>query len=362
MPTVTLYPDSYSRYAGCGSWDNNTFNASENCSAYADITGNVSGIPYNATITGITLNGFSAYTHSSAATAGKMSVYLPTGGSAVINNVTLPRTSAPYSADTSGLSVSYNASNTTLQFARVSFSATDSFYPSSHEFNLSSATITFTNPVVSGPELRSWVGPANAGTGTSRSLTLPASVQAGDTIVLVAGGVDAGGNLTGWPADFTLAQWLVTDKRALFYKIADGSEGGQSRTFTFASNNILIYVGASVAADGGIPEASHARLTGVTSANMPAITPSRGAADYLVLCATLYQTGNLFPSLQTPPANYWRAATGVYGGLSVRNLNMSTTDPESWTWSSTTVTLDAVTIAIPKGGSTGNSLFFGGGF
>lgn len=185
------------------------------------------------------------------------------------------------------------------------------------------------------------------------------TVAAGDTIVIVASAF--GANITAAPPGFALAHWIDSGTWGVWYKVADGSEVGSSPVFTLSGNGRLHWLTATVVAKGGVPFATGAILTG-TSIDPPAITPPTGQDDYVVVVAALSRHGGVYPNSppKLPPAGYSVVADVGWGVAAARSLNMSTTDPASFTGAGSSVTCYAITMAITDG-RPNNALFFGGG-
>lgn len=190
------------------------------------------------------------------------------------------------------------------------------------------------------------------GFGTSIDVDMPASVDAGDLLVIINGD---GSVLYTWPAGWTASNGAP----AVLTKVATGSEGGTSVTLTYRFNtawNVHVYRIAGW----------HGTLDGVevgprvqgsnSSPNPPAISPSWGDLPTLFIAAYSMTRDPLgtAPSQTGVPAGYtdgqFSAGEDVDHyeavGSARRSAVGSTENPGAFTLSSTPSWWGAATIAI----------------
>lgn len=189
------------------------------------------------------------------------------------------------------------------------------------------------------------------GAGTSHTINLPSSIQAGDLLIVWWGfGNDPGATTTtGWT---NMGVDGTNGRGAIVYKTATGSEGA---TDTWSTTNSVKTATIAWRISGwqGTPEKGTAAQANSTNADPPSITPSWGAADILVLVmmdATL--NTNVASAAPTNYGNLTTAATtsGSASAVSSAERSMtatSTEDPGTFTspsgnWVAQTVAIQGV--------------------
>lgn len=125
----------------------------------------------------------------------------------------------------------------------------------------------------------------NTSNGTSQNVNLPASIAAGE-LLLVCGSIDNDPGTITWPGSSEWTQLINSASGVnlvVGYKIASGSEG-TSMTVTTANSQRSAWVAYRISTWHGTsaPEAA----TAVTNSNAPSVTPSWGSADNLWIPCT----------------------------------------------------------------------------
>lgn len=185
----------------------------------------------------------------------------------------------------------------------------------------------------------------NGSSGTSYAVPLPAGIAAGDLLVIIVG-VNATATLT-TPSGWTqLANaFSGTQRLAVYYKIASGSEGSTvsvtaSASASWATNSYRI------SNYQGTPEAGTPATGSSTAPNPPSLSPSWGSAKTLWIAAA---ANNGAASFSGTPANYGNQITGSASLVKTtsvrRELEASSDDSGAFTLSSSNVWV-AHTIAI----------------
>lgn len=151
-------------------------------------------------------------------------------------------------------------------------------------------------------------------------IDMPASVSAGDLLIARLHQITAA-TIPATPSGWTFyANWAGTQNRlGVFYKIADGSEGGTQVGFTTTGNTKMaaqIFRVQSGTFNTGTPLDSATPATGTsTTPAPPALSPSWGAANtfWIIGCA-VNQSGTLSVSVW-PTANNNNLQNSVGAGL-----------------------------------------------
>lgn len=155
--------------------------------------------------------------------------------------------------------------------------------------------------------------------GTSATVNLPASIAAGDLLVVLVESRDPGtGAISGFSS---LARDNGTNAYLqLFYKTATGSEGA---TVTWTSSNSVQSAHASLRISGwqGTPEKGTAVTGSTDNPNPPSITPSWGSARTLFIAA-FGSTGTAVAS--GAPTNYSGLLTAASSGSNNVAINVAT--------------------------------------
>ncbi|MHB0965266.1 MAG: hypothetical protein ACYC36_02320, partial [Bellilinea sp.] len=211
---------------------------------------------------------------------------------------------------------------------------------------------------------------ANAGTtstsSTTASVTLPATISAGD-LLMVRIGFSAVGTVT-WD-NTTAGTWtnLVSASNGtnigyqIYTKVADGTEGGKTLTITIPSSQIAYRAVAFSGADTATaPEFSSTTGSGANP-NSLSLTPSWGSMDTLWLSDEANANGNTtvtaYPSGFVGGTNHTTGTiAGVGIGCSNLDLNAATEDPGAYTLSASRAWI-AVTVAIkPSSGGVSSTI------
>lgn len=122
-------------------------------------------------------------------------------------------------------------------------------------------------------------GPVWNGGTTSANVTVPATVKAGDMLLMFASAVsDVGFNIntpSGWTLLHAVTTGVSTRKASVFYKVATGAEAGTSLTFsTSASSQKIASLAAYRGVDTATAPAVASTYTATASGEAPAIATS----------------------------------------------------------------------------------------
>ena len=179
--------------------------------------------------------------------------------------------------------------------------------------------------------------------GTSHTINLPASISAGD-LLLVFLSVDSGSETATWPD----ANWIKVFETnggtvvtsSLVYRIATGSEGA-SITVTTAGSEYSDHVSWKINAaawHGTTPPEATTSDVNSSSPNAPSHTASWGSDDNLWIAGILYNDGRTTCSAYPLPDNNLNQQDGSPGGVGVAvcsdELTNATLDPSTFTISS----------------------------
>lgn len=138
------------------------------------------------------------------------------------------------------------------------------------------------------PSIRSSIGTTSSGSSATPIISLPATVSAGDTLIVMMRA--AVGGAIGWPDGtwielFDASSDAADDQMAAAWKKADGTEGGTTITLSCTSSKYGAVAWAiQDAADPTVtpPELSTvATGTTPTQPNSTTVTPTGGSKDYL---------------------------------------------------------------------------------
>lgn len=183
--------------------------------------------------------------------------------------------------------------------------------------------------------------------GTTFTINYPASVSAGDRLVLwIAADTAQTFTASGWTE---LAQNSSSDSVGAFWKTAAGTEGGSTFdvTYTTADREMAAIVWAIPSS--GTPEISSIATGTSTTPNPPSLTPSAGAGNYVWLaCFSANLAAN---RLEAWPNGFGALllggpASAVTAGAFERLENASTVDPSALRYDVSTF-WSAATIAVP---------------
>lgn len=198
--------------------------------------------------------------------------------------------------------------------------------------------------------------------GTTTAINLPTGITAGETLVILIAdktAIDNEGAIAGWTklVDNIFATGSGGSCHA-FYRKADGTEGATvNYTTTTSTRAAAVAFRVSGAADPTVtaPEAAEgAGQANSVAPNPPAVTPSGGAKDYLVVAFFSSSGGRITSSV---PASYTAlgtdggnsgTATNVGIGSAYRQLTAATTeDPGTFaTTGAGTEEVSTATIAL----------------
>lgn len=194
----------------------------------------------------------------------------------------------------------------------------------------------------------------NTAASTSHTVTLPTGIVSGNLVLIFFSHIDATaqGNPTTWPAGWTELSddenSVASNKPVLSigYRFCDGSEGA-SITVTTADNLRAAYIGFRISGNHAstAPEKGTVSIDSAsnTTSDPPSLTPSWGAKDTLWFAASAVQANTASPTF---PTNYTYssldedtgliAATRAALGVGARQLNATSDDPGTFTWTNAT--------------------------
>lgn len=201
---------------------------------------------------------------------------------------------------------------------------------------------------------------SNQTAGTSHTVNLPASISAGDLLIVFF--VNEDDTTVTTPTGWTLLKAMLetgaaTNKMSIFYKVATGAEGA-TLSITTSSSRVSSHISYKITGYTGAPQVSTGATSTSGNPNPDSLTPSGGAKDYLWIaaCSTRFTSG----AISSYPTNYSGSnlnsrITGALGGSNVavgtRNLNASSEDPGTFDFP-TNQYWTACTIAIEPTGSS----------
>lgn len=204
---------------------------------------------------------------------------------------------------------------------------------------------------------------------TSMPVLMPVTVNSGDLLIVTVEVRNAGTwtKPTGWTDISTLSQTGGgggVGKLNGFYKIADGSEGATTPTWTASISTTAIWQVIRVTSwHGTTPPEALTSSGDASNADPPNLTPSWGADDTLWLAIAGHTAGSS-AAFTAAPTNYTAfqndgTSTGgsaVSLASATRNLNASSEDPGTFTAGGSNRFWTAATLAIrPAGGGGGGS-------
>lgn len=198
---------------------------------------------------------------------------------------------------------------------------------------------------------------------TSHPVALPASVGAGDLLIIISA-LSGGGSFSGLDG-FTSLLTPSGVAGQVLYKVATGSEGGFANLTTLATRTSASG-SYRITGYSSSPEGAKTDFTSGTNPDPPSLTPSWGALDTLWIAGCIV-TGSGNPAVSAYPASYTNTITvGVESGANdqcigaaTRQVNASSQDPGTFTLSPVGATVTAVTVAVkPFVPSVGRSFGF----
>lgn len=202
---------------------------------------------------------------------------------------------------------------------------------------------------------------------TSMAVTMPATVSSGDRLVAVS----SIRNAATWstvPTGFTQLKLQAgggsVGDLTVFEKIADGTEGGTTKTWVASTATTAVWQVIRVTSANASTASEVASTNGdATNANPPSLTPSGGSNDYLwIAVASNGATGDT-TGFTAAPTNYsgLQSNGGSSGGATVniatatRQLTASSEDPGAFTPSSNRFWAAATIAIYPASGGAVNA-------
>jgi hypothetical protein len=195
------------------------------------------------------------------------------------------------------------------------------------------------------------VSSGNVGAQTNITVTLPATITAGQLLVVTIGQNGAGSydwsTASGWAEIYDQS---TTDGCHLTvgYKVAVGDEDGTVITVTGTADRSQFIAYAISGHDSGQAPQASAEASGVAGPADPgSLTPTGGAKDYLWLAAACIDGTN---NITGAPANYsnFLFVDDTSEGLAIarRELNAASEDPGAFADGGAVAEWNAVTIAV----------------
>lgn len=200
---------------------------------------------------------------------------------------------------------------------------------------------------------------------TSHSVALPATVNAGDVLV-VATAWDGPPTIT-WD-NSTAGTWTAQANQArstycrlvVYSKIADGTEGGKTLTLTSsASEQMAARVFRISGAHGDVEAASYAPGSNSASADPPSLTPAWGEADTLWLAVSAIDGAITATAAPTDYTDLTSDASSAFGLATLatarRDQRAASENPAGFTLSGSTPWAAATIAVRPAAGGGGSS-------
>lgn len=166
------------------------------------------------------------------------------------------------------------------------------------------------------------ITPVNPSTATSHPINMPATVNAGDLLIVIfaADGTGTSGDPAGWTSLGTQDAGGSSALGRWAYRVADGSEAGGTAIFTTGtserSSGLCVRIQAGTYT--GTPEMATLATGNNLSPDPPNLAPSSGSADYLWLAS--YVQESLPSSAPTYPLAGGNAVSETGGS----NTNIAT--------------------------------------
>lgn len=175
---------------------------------------------------------------------------------------------------------------------------------------------------------------------TLHLINMPATVNVGDLLIALIA-VDGNPTITtpsGWTLLNSTPATVAVVKAAVYYKVADGSEGGTTADFTTGASERMMGQVVRIAAGtySGVPEAAGAGTSSSVNPDPPNLTPSWGALNTLWIAMSAIdntRTVSVYPL----PNNQVRTANAgagtAYATLAScsNSLNASSLNPGAFT-------------------------------
>lgn len=196
---------------------------------------------------------------------------------------------------------------------------------------------------------------ANTTAVTTHTVSLPASIAAGDLLILfLAINQRAVSSAPSGYTQLVNTAYAGTDTAggACYYKVADGSEGS---TITFGTAVTSRSAHLSLRITGaGTPEAAEGTADASTTVDPPNLTPSGGSKNYLWLAAAAlcrYQTISSYPSGYTggETRNTGTANNNGHASIQIARLAAAAAseNPGVFTFGSSSLSAVSMTISVP---------------
>lgn len=190
---------------------------------------------------------------------------------------------------------------------------------------------------------------------TTKSVVLPASTPAGSTILFkIAVSSGSANTMTasgGFVAVSGAAQATTTMNGSVFYKIADGSEGGTTITVTLssASTSHVAEAYCVTGASTSTPPEAASTTGSSTTPDPPSLSPSWGSANNLWFAG--YGSRLNSTSVSAYPTNYTLGrASGVANivsaAMAARTASAASEDPGTFAVGGVSVNWYGVTVAL----------------
>lgn len=220
------------------------------------------------------------------------------------------------------------------------------------------------------PAIRSSVSTtAMSALGTSHTVNLPATISAGDYILVLFSVSRAANSTTRgltWPGGWTVIASTTAGgevQAGAAYKLADGTEDGTSITVTSSNTGRSSYAAYAISGAAAAPSATIA-LASSGDVDPPSHTHTFGTAEYMTFiltCAAGIATTAV-------PSGY--ASTGIenYGASEMSAMTAqgttasATENPGVITYTGTPGRRAAITAMVPGLLLLGNNMFFGSNF
>lgn len=201
---------------------------------------------------------------------------------------------------------------------------------------------------------------SNQTAGTTHTVNLPASISAGNLLIVFF--VNEDDTTVTTPAGWSLLKAMLetgaaTNKMSIFYKVASGSEGA-TLSVTTSSSRVSSHISYRITGYANTPQVSTGATSTTGNPDPDSLTPSGGAKDYLWIaaCSTRFGSGAIssYPTSYSG-SNLNSRITGALGGSNVavgtRDLNASSENPGSFNFP-TNQYWTACTIAVEPTGSS----------
>lgn len=202
---------------------------------------------------------------------------------------------------------------------------------------------------------------------TSHTVSLPASIAAGDLLITTFGWTSNCPQTISWPAGYTPGTGAKIEHTTVVgidaaYRWADGTEGATisvgTSGLTKSTHNSYRITGAENPSTQA-PEFVAVSGTSAGAPDSPNLTPTGGSKDYLWLTSVNADGETDIAAAPTNFTNLVTATTGISGATSIncrmgsarRTLTAASEDPGTWTNTSTSWTTQTIAIHPAGGGA-----------